>query len=152
MHSPGGPPRGGGAPPQAQPGRPFQAATWEARSDSDPHDLSQRVSDGPQATPVAPCDISILIPRLERSQQHLLHSSSFCSVGSVLAVVVNLSEITTFSDQFSLFELLGCVLYSCHWVRNVDIYQGQVWHLYLEGFCHFLTIHSLCIRFKDGSR
>lgn len=72
-------------------------------------------------------------------------------MGSVLAVVVNLSEITTFSDQFSLFELLGCVLYSCHWVWNVDIYQGQVWHLYLEGLCHFLTIHLSCIRFEDGS-
>lgn len=72
-------------------------------------------------------------------------------MGSVLAVVVNLSEITTLSDQFSLFELLGRVLYSCHWVRNVDIYQGQVWHLYLEGICHFLTIHSSFIRLDEGS-
>lgn len=76
---------------------------------------------------MALCDISTLTPRLERSQKHLLHSDSFCPVGlSSWSSCESVSEITTFfSDPFSLFELLECVLYSCHLIKKVDLDQGK---------------------------
>lgn len=79
-----------------------------------PFDLSQKVLwNGPQATPVALCDISILSPRLESRRQHLLHSDSFCSVGfSSCSSCESVSEIaTSFSPQFSLFQaVMTCLI------------------------------------------
>lgn len=100
-------------------------------------------------------DDSILSPRLERSQRHLLHSHSSCSVGlSSCSSYKSVSEITTlFSKHFSLFQVLPEVWYSCHWVRNVAFCQGQAWHLDLEVLHHFLPIHSpLLALMKDAAK
>lgn len=129
--------------PAGTPGGTSRPPPWEAGSPGDPCDLSQKVLwNGPQATTAALCGISTLPLRLERSQQHLLHSCSFCSVASVLAVVVKLRLKSLLpSASGCSFQAVRTCSTQLSFGKEFDIHRGQVWQPSLEVLCHFLLVH-----------